>query len=217
MTSKCGIDTSQQCEDKAPLEVNLIVCHQFSGIELVSPVCVSSGAESYSSPDQKVVFGSEMQVNFKSIRSCEDSFSVLIYELQRKNADQSNEEETTCTQLVIVWEINNSKKFSTSSYLIECDKDCVWDEDKLLELIKHYKPVNMQHGLMEDTWLIYDNKVLMTSLNITHEEECYKLKMTISETSIRDDTQRLRYIDMNRCVSMMTLVTTFTIQTNAYF
>jgi hypothetical protein len=44
---------------------------------------------------------------------------------------------------------------------------------------------------------MHDNTVLMTSLNVTREE-CYKLEMTISEGSIKDDTQRPHYIDMDK-------------------
>jgi hypothetical protein len=204
MISEYGADTNQQCENKTPSEVNLIVCHQFPDIEFVSPICISSGTENYSSPDQKIVSGSKMQINFKVIHSYEGSSAVLMYKLQRKNIDQSNidaissEEEATCTLFVIVWEIDSSEKFSTTSYLIECDEDCAQNRDKLLQITEHYKPVNIQHGFIEDTWLIHDNKVLMTSLNITPEKGYYKLEMTISETSIRDDTQRLRYFKMDR-------------------
>jgi hypothetical protein len=206
----------------APSEVKLIVYHRFPGIELISPICIGSDAKSYPSPDRKVVFGSKTQVNFKSIRSYKtfsgvlyistlrkkkrnESFSgVLMYKLQRENTNPSNvdvissEEEATCTQFVIVWEINSSKKFSIASYLIEHDKDSVWDEDKLLQLTKYYKPANIQYGHVEETWLMHDNTVLMTSLNITPEGGCYKLVMNISKTSIKDGTQRPLYISLDR-------------------
>jgi hypothetical protein len=67
----------------------------------------------------------------------------------------------------------------------------------LEDLAEYYKLFNMQYDLIEDTWLMRDNTVLMTSLNITREPEWYKLKMTISRTSIKYDTQRLRYIGLN--------------------
>jgi hypothetical protein len=46
--------------------------------------------------------------------------------------------------------------------------------------------------------LIHNNIGLKTRLNITREEEYCKLEMTITETSIKDDTRRLQYIDMDR-------------------
>jgi hypothetical protein len=35
-------------------------------------------------------------------------------------------------------------------------------------------------------------------VNVAHEEECYRLDMTISEGSIKYDTWRPRYINLNR-------------------
>jgi hypothetical protein len=40
--------------------------------------------------------------------------------------------------------------------------------------------------------------VFMTRVNVTCEEEYYKLEMTISEGSVQDDTRRIRYIDVDR-------------------
>jgi hypothetical protein len=45
--------------------------------------------------------------------------------------------------------------------------------------------------------LMRDNTVLMTRANTTCEGECYKLKMTISETNIRNDTLSIGYFGMD--------------------
>jgi hypothetical protein len=47
--------------------------------------------------------------------------------------------------------------------------------------------------------LIHDNTVLITRMNVTREEECYKLEITVAESSIENnDTQRPYYIDLDR-------------------
>jgi hypothetical protein len=190
-------------QHKAQSEVKLIIHNQSTSIELTSPVYADFHATCYLLPDQNVDAGSTTQVSF----SIDPDWwwwatGVLMYKLQGKNTDQSNEdamsseEETTCIQLVIIWKVYSSKEFSVASYLLEHSEDYAWDVDKLLELDEYYELVNIQNGFIEDTWLMYDNTVLMTSLNMTHEE-CYKLDMTISETSIKDDTQRPRYIGLS--------------------
>jgi hypothetical protein len=129
----------------------------------------------------------------------------LIYKLQRKDIDPFNVNsissgEATRIQLVMMWIIYRLSRFSVYSFLIECDKGHAWNRNELADLAAYYKLFNIRRNLIEDTCLMRDNAVLMTSLNITHEAECYKLEMTISKTSIKDDTQRPRYIGLDRRV-----------------
>jgi hypothetical protein len=98
----------------------------------------------------------------------------------------------------MVWNVDSSKEFLVDSFLIEHDKDHVWDRDGLMKLMEHCELYNIQHYPIEDTYLMHDHTVLMTSLNMTHEAECYKLEITISEGSINENTWRLRYIDLDR-------------------
>jgi hypothetical protein len=83
-------------------------------------------------------------------------------------------------------------------FLIEYDKGSVWDKDSLMRIAKQHKPFNIQHVPIEDTWLMPGNRVLMTRVNVIREGKFHKLEMTISETSIKDDTQRPWYIGMDR-------------------
>jgi hypothetical protein len=187
--------TIQSRQNGAPSEVRLIIHHQFPGVELVSPAYISTGATCCLSPDQSVDVGSIMQAGF-NIDPDQESIGILMYKLQRKGIDQSNEE-ATCIQLVVIWKVNSSKEFCVVSHLIEHDKDRIWDRDGLMRLTECYELFNIQHGSVEDTWLMRDNTVLMASLNVVCKEY-YKLEMTISETSIKDDTQRLWYIGLDR-------------------
>jgi hypothetical protein len=191
-------DTIQLHRNSAPSKVKLMIHHQFSGVELLSPLCYSNGATCCLSPEQRIDANSTMQIDFNVDPAREESIGVLMYKLQRKNTDQSDEDKATCIQFVIIWKANNSEGFRLVSRLIEHDKSHVLDRNELMKLIRYHKVFNIQHEPVEKTWLIHDNVVLMTRVNITYEEECYKLEITISEGNMKDDTQRPLCIDMDK-------------------
>jgi hypothetical protein len=190
-------------QNAGPSRVKLTIHHQSPGIELASPVYACDGAKCYLSPDQRVDVDFTTQAGFNIDLDQYESTGTLIYKLQRKNMDQSNEEaisseeETTCTQLLINWRVDSSKEFHVVSHLVEHDKGHVWNGAVLMRLAENCELYGIQHDLIEDTWLMHDNTALMTKMNVTREEECYKLEMTLSETSIKDDTRRPWYIDIN--------------------
>jgi hypothetical protein len=67
-----------------------------------------------------------------------------------------------------------------------------------MELVGCYELTDIQDSTIEETYLMHDNAVLMTRVNVTYEEECYKLEIIISKASINDETRRLQYIDVER-------------------
>jgi hypothetical protein len=197
-TNSDDIDTTYSLRNDTSSKVKLVIHHQFSGIELISPVYAGKGITCHLSPDQIVDVGSTTQAGFNIDPGLWWWPSgVLMYKLQKNNIDQSNDE-ATYIQLIMIWNVNRSKNFFVNSFIAEYDQGCVWDEDRLMKLAKNCRPFNIQHGSIEDTWLMHDHTVLMTRMDITREEKCYKIEMTISETSIKDDTQRIQYIDMER-------------------
>jgi hypothetical protein len=219
LTDGNDTDTIQSHQDNGP-KMTLIIHHQFPGVELVSPVYFSLLGTCCLSPDQCVDAGSTMQASFNIDPDENQSTGILMYKLQRKNIDQPNvetisNEETKCIQLVIIWNVDNSKEFYINSLLIEHDEGHVWDRVMLMSLAFSCELFSIQYGPIEETYLMYDNTVLMTCLNAAYEEEYYKLEMTISEASIKNDTQRPLYFDLDRWVSMMMLVTIFTY--NVYY
>jgi hypothetical protein len=199
-----NVATIQSSQDDTSPKVMLIIHHQFPGIELTSPVYAGDGVERYLPPDQNVDVDSTMQTGFNINRSWRESFGILMYKLQRKNIDQSDkgnmssEDETTYIQLVIVWKVSSFKEFLVDSYLIEHDKDRVWDRNRLMKLANLYRLRDIQHGPIEMTYLMHDNTVLMTSLSVTFEERYYKLDITISKTGRKYDTLRPEYFDVDR-------------------
>jgi hypothetical protein len=178
-------------------KVELTIRHQFPDIELISPVYADKNATCYLPPDQKVDVGSATQVGLNIDPTQVVSIGALMYKLQRKDIDQSNERESTCTQLVIIWKANIYHKFQAVSRLIEHDEDRIWDSDMLMDLARYCILYDIEHGPIEETWLMHDNTVLMTGMNATYEEKCYKLEMKISETSVKDDTERPQYINVD--------------------
>jgi hypothetical protein len=212
----------QSHQNDAPSKVILMIYHQFPGIELVSPTYVGDITACYLSPDRRIDVGSTMQASFSINLDQEKSISALMYKLQVKNIGQSNEEiifseEATCIQLAIIWGAKSTKEFFAASYLLRHDENCVWNRDKLMSLADWYNLLSTQHGSIEDRWLMHDDIVLMIRVNTTRERGYYKIEMTMSEEGINKDTRRLLCFDMDRYVSMMVLVTTFTIHANVYY
>jgi hypothetical protein len=194
----------QPHQNNTPLKVKLVIHHQFPGIELVSPTYASRRSTCCLLPDQRIDVGSTMQASFNIDLTRNRSIGVLMYKLQRKNSDQSNGDltfsanEATCTQLVVIWKINSSKEFRVVSRIIEHDQCRIWDRDKLMKLTKLYKLYDIQHGPVEETWLMQDNTALRIRDNMIHEKTCYKLEITISKTSIKDDARRPWCFDVDR-------------------
>jgi hypothetical protein len=179
--------------------IELMIHHQFPGIELVSPIYASHNARCSLQPEQKVNAGSTMKTCFKVNPDQYEFISILMCKLERKNTDELNEDEATCIQFVVIWKIDGFKGLQVVTYLIEHDQYHVWDRNKLMKLTdEEDKLFGIHHCPVEETWLIHDNRVLKTRVTITREEECYRLEMTVSETSIKDDTKRLYYIDVDR-------------------
>jgi hypothetical protein len=180
--------------------IELMIHHQFPGIELSSPAYASRHARCCLRPEQKVNVGTTMQAYFNINPDQDEAISILMCKLERININELSENETTCIQLLVVWKIDRLKRFYVVTYLMEHDKSHVWNRSKLIKLAEgEDKLFDILYCPVEETWLIHDNLVLKTKVNITHKEECYKLEITISEMSIKDDdTRRPWYIDMDR-------------------
>jgi hypothetical protein len=185
----------QPRQNDAPSKVELVIHHRFPNVELVFSIYTGDIKACYLSPDQNVNVGSVIRAGFDIDPNQEESTGVLMYRLQRKNTEQTDE--ATYLQLFIIWKVNSSKEFSVVSNLIEHDKSHVWDRDSLLKLAERYELANVQSKSIEDTWLMRDNTMLMTWMNITREK-CYKLEMILAKTSIKDSARRPQYIHLDR-------------------
>jgi hypothetical protein len=171
-----------------------------------------------SSYNHRIDFGSTVQVDLNIGFSERNPRGILAYELERKKAKQLNEyaiyneDEETCIWLVMVLEfVNEDEDFFVASDLMECDQLYFWSWFNLMGLAGCYKngrsareslSTYFTYSLkenyfplpIENTYLMYDNRVLMTRYNLAREKTCYRFEVTISETSIKNDTWRLGHV-----------------------
>jgi hypothetical protein len=203
-TDSSDVGIIQSSQDDMSSKVELTIHHQFPGIELVSPLYASDDATCYLLPDQKVDVGSMTQAGFNIDSGRLNSRGILMYRLKRKNIDQSNEDimsnedEVTCIQLIVIWEVYRSGEIHASAFLIEHDKSRIWDRDRLMKLAWRYELFDIQYSPLGETCLMSDNTVLMMSVTLALEKECYKLRVTLYETTANDSTRKPWYIDIDK-------------------
>jgi hypothetical protein len=160
------VDTIQLHQNNVPSKVKLIIHHQFPGIKLVSPVHAGGGVTFYLLPDQNVDVGATTQAGFNIHPGREVSTGVLLYNLERKNG--FNEDEETCIQLFMILNVYNSGEFYMISDLIEANRDHVWDEDGLMGLTDCYWPFYTEYGAIEETYLMHDSTVQLVKGDVTY-------------------------------------------------
>jgi hypothetical protein len=195
LTDNNDTGTIQPHQSNIPF-LEVMIHHQFPDIALVSPLCYSNSIAYYIPSDQRIDFGTTAQAGFEIDLLRNELICALMYRLEGKHINEFDR--TTYIQLVMIWKLDKFKKFHLATHLIAHDKYQIWDRDRLKVLTEHHKLFSIQHDSVEKTWLMHDITVLMTSVNVTREEECYKLDITISETNVKNDTQKPQYIDMDR-------------------
>jgi hypothetical protein len=178
----------------------MIIHNQIPDIELVSPVYACQNVACYSSPDRRVDVGSTTQVGFNIIPDQDIYINSFTYKLKRKDIGQSNEkdisnEDETCIRFFVTWAYREN--FIVFSFLTEHDKSHALDEYGLVK-INVDNGTALNHASSEYTYLMYDNTALIVRIDKAYEEEYYKIDITISKTSIKYDTRRLWYVDMDR-------------------
>jgi hypothetical protein len=114
--------TKRRRINSAP-KIELMMNHQFPDTELIFSVYAGRHATCSLQPEQKVNIGSTMRVCFNVDPDQEEAISILMCKLERMNADELNEGDGTCIQLVVIWKIDKSKRLHVVTYLIEHDKD----------------------------------------------------------------------------------------------
>jgi hypothetical protein len=160
------------------------------GLELVSPVYYSNGTICRVSPSQQIDSGAKMKASF-GIAFMQNYFKgALLYKLQRKYADETDnqpnsstvsiEDATKNTYLLVVWDIGHVQH-NFYVRLIECASDFTWDQDKLWAL--HWDcndEIYVDYGSDAITWLMHDSAMLKTRCDIIYGSD-YKLDIVIYE------------------------------------
>jgi hypothetical protein len=120
-------------------------------------------------PDQKVNVNTMTRASFGINAIKYEYESALIYKLQRKKHLESNADNTfaedavTSPQLLAIWRAIDKSKISIRTLLIKHSNTITWDEDTLKKLYSMYLALCRDNDVIEDTWMLDDATVLMTT------------------------------------------------------
>jgi hypothetical protein len=144
--------------------------------------------------DEEVDAGSMMSVKLTPFLST--SGSILTYKLQSEHGRFGNQPESTYIQLFIVWKYEVYKELRVCTHLVECDEYVRWNEAKLEEYYQRYaNQLSTYTGPIRDTWLMHDNRVLMTVSELYFTQSDSILNITISESVEDEHSKRPKRID----------------------
>jgi hypothetical protein len=131
--------------------------------------------------------------------------SALLYKLQKKESlefnDQSNadsifaEDTSTNVQLLIIWRYNNECEVCVRSLLVKHSNIITWDEDTLDKLYSMYLFLCKDDNIIEDTWLLNDATVLITTSKWKGESR--EFEIIISEGTRKDGTMEPLWISLD--------------------
>jgi hypothetical protein len=169
----------------------LNIHNQCWNVDLVSPIYITNDLECYRSLNHKVYARDKMSSGF-IIRWHGEPYSALIYKIQRRWLSariKTCKDTATVAQLLVVWEISESKKLYANTFLVEHDGGFDWDKNALEALLYHrnFDRSRLCPDSATETWLLNDNTALMTTVEIINED-CV-LNITISEVEKDNNTR----------------------------
>jgi hypothetical protein len=195
--------------------LNIAIHNLYSDLELISPVYCSNGTICHVPPSQQVDAGNVMEASFGIDSEQKDFKCVLLYKLQRKYANKTEnqpnnntasiEDTTTGIYLLVVGVI---KDYDHVFYacLIECTDEFPWDEDKLWALYQEYNDRfrnNCKSNII--IWSTYSSIVMKTELRVSYGSE-YNLDIIISEETEEYDMKEPMKIDPRRSVLSLSML-----------
>jgi hypothetical protein len=171
--------------------LHMTIHNQYPGLELVSPVYFSSGTIYHAPSSQQKDTGNIIESSFGIDSKKTDVKGAVLYKLQRKrttrignrsNSNASSIKNTaTNMYLLVVWNVKSCHYNPFYIYLIECTDDFAWNEDKLWALYWKYNyQFYMDYKSNIVTWLMNDNTVMKTKLEVTYGSD-YKLDIVLSK------------------------------------
>jgi hypothetical protein len=156
------------------------IYNQCTVFNLINRGYFSNGAGWCWNPPRRVDAGNIMSVGwipFLSTFEC-----VLMYELEREYVKFDNLPELTHVLFVVAWKSESYKKFHVFVHLIKHSEYIDWNEIKLREYYqRHANQLCMYTGPIKDTWLIDDDIVLMTELELDSIQRDGVLDIIVSE------------------------------------
>jgi hypothetical protein len=163
--------------------------NQCSDLRLTDRGYSSTGAEWNECPDWEVGTGNVARADL--IPFLPSFGGILTYELQRRYDRFGNQTKPKYIRLFVAWEYESYKKFRVFIHLIEYNKHIKWNLSKLEEYYqKHASQLSTYTGPIKDAWLIDDDIVLMTGLELDLTQRGGILNITISEGVEDEHTRR---------------------------
>jgi hypothetical protein len=172
-----------------------------SNADLAYPVyMIGEKLECHRPPKSKVYAGDTMKSSF-IIKSDDASYGALIYKLQRRQTHKStetNKDTTSATCLLVVWEIDESKKkLYADALLVEHRRSFFWDEDDVRKLYsRNNDQFRMRTNCVEERWLLDGNVTLQIGFRTTQKDRI--LDIFISEVARNNRTRVPAHIDTER-------------------
>jgi hypothetical protein len=177
------------------MKVNIY--NQCLNFRLTDNIFFSTGGTTNEFPDWKVEAGN--MTSFELIYPLAVFEGALSYELQREYVESSERFESTCIRLFVTWKSKGYKKLHACVNLVECDRSFDWFHTELEEYYQRYTgQLSICADPIKDTWLIYDDAILITELELNFTQKDGVLNIIISE-GVRDDRiKRPVWIDPKR-------------------
>jgi hypothetical protein len=171
--------------------------NQCSDFKLTDRGYFSSGTSLNGYPAQEVDAGSMISFGFQPSPLVFEG--VLTYELQRKHVESDNQLESTYIRLFVVWKSKGYKKLCAYINLVEYDEKFYWNNTKSQEYYRGYaSQLSTYTDPIKDTWLVYDDTVLMTRLELDFTQRDDILNITISKSVKDEHTRKPERIDSER-------------------
>jgi hypothetical protein len=184
--------------------MDITIHNQYSGMKLISPVCLCNRGKRHECRVEKTDTGTVMKFDLKFDFDQDELGGFLMYEIRRKRNARSNhrsnkiiEEALKMMRLLVTWKIDHSGKPNVNTALVEYDNKFVLSEDKTIQLYDKLKDIltSFSHG----TWLICDSIALKVACSL----KASQLKVTIFEGLRNSSTIKPIWIVSERQVSFL--------------
>jgi hypothetical protein len=154
--------------------------NQCSDFKLTNGRYFSSGVDWIEELDKEIDSGNMTSVSLIPFLATFDG--VLMYELQSKHLKLSNQFKPTYIQFLVAWKFEDYKNFCALIRLIAYDKQIKWNMIKFKEYYRRcVKRLHTYTNPIKDAWLVHDDTVLETVLELDFTQRDGVLNITISE------------------------------------
>jgi hypothetical protein len=177
--------------------MEVIIHNRCLDFKLTNTYWFSIGAAWNVCPNWNVDTGSMMSVDLIPFMAAFKG--ILTYELQRKYANPGDQSESTYVRPLVAWKFEGYKKYCVFTHLAEYDEQIEWDGIKLEEYCQRYfSQLSTYAAPIEDTWLLHDDTVLMTRLDLNFTQRNDILNITISEGTWHDRIKKPVWIYLKK-------------------